>query len=282
MREHLVCLTVDVDNTSAMLARGMTQRGMLSRGDFGAVGTQRLLSLFEAFGIKTTWFVPGHTIESYPKSIEAICRAGHEIAAHGWTHRQPARLSVDEEAAELLRAKETIQNFCGHPPKGYRAPSWEPSWNTTKLLAQHGFAYDSSLMANDYMPYYPTEGDVFDLDCPIVRGPPSQILEFPVSPSLDDFSAFETVRYESGFQPGLRATSDVLENWLGDFDYMARHFEWGVLTYVVHPHVIGRGHRMLFLEKLIRSIVEKGGRFVPMAEAAQSYERFRQRISAAD
>jgi peptidoglycan/xylan/chitin deacetylase (PgdA/CDA1 family) len=63
----------------------------------------------------------------------------------------------------------------------------------------------------------------------------------------------------------------VLENWFDDFAYMRDHYDWGVLTYTFHPHVLGRGHRLIMLEKLIRRLRENGARFVTMEQAAAAY-----------
>ena len=45
----------------------------------GEVGSPRLLRLFERFGIKTTWFIPAHSIETFPEQMKAVAEAGHEI-----------------------------------------------------------------------------------------------------------------------------------------------------------------------------------------------------------
>ncbi|HEX5129991.1 MAG TPA: hypothetical protein VFV90_09600, partial [Usitatibacter sp.] len=63
------------------------------------------------------------------------------------------------------------------------------------------------------------------------------------------------------------------ENWLGDFEYMRRTEEWGILTYTCHPYVIGRGHRMLMLEKLLAGLQEKGAVFMTLEAAAREWEK---------
>ena len=97
MPRHFVCLTFDFDNASPMIAREMTTPTMISRGDFGMVASERLLALMGRHGIRTTWFTPGHTIETCPAHCRAVHAAGHEIAHHGWTHRVPATLGRQEE-----------------------------------------------------------------------------------------------------------------------------------------------------------------------------------------
>jgi hypothetical protein len=63
----------------------------------------------------------------------------------------------------------------------------------------------------------------------------------------------------------------VAENWLADFTYMREHYDWGILTYTFHPHVIGRGHRMLILEQLIRDLRAGGAAFVTMEQGVAAY-----------
>lgn len=63
----------------------------------------------------------------------------------------------------------------------------------------------------------------------------------------------------------------VLENWLGDFEFMKDHYDWGILTYTFHPHIIGRGHRMLALEKLIQKLRNGGATFITMEQGVAEY-----------
>jgi peptidoglycan/xylan/chitin deacetylase (PgdA/CDA1 family) len=271
MPKHFVCLTFDLDNTSGSIARGATTPTMLSRGDFGMVGTERLLALTAKFSIPTTWFIPGHTIESYPASAVAVHAAGHEIGHHGWTHRPPASLSREDEERELVRGNEAIRSLTGRNARGYRSPSWDLSEHSIPLLLTHGFTYDSSLMGHDYLPYQARYGDVAELEAPLRFGPDTALVEMPISWSLDDYPAFEFSSSRNGVLPGLMNAGLVGANWLADFDYMTRHSDWGVLTYTFHPHVIGRGHRMAMLEHLIEKLRDGGAEFVTMEQAVAEY-----------
>ena len=80
MPQHFVCLTFDHDNASSMISRKLTTPTMISRGDFGIVATERILALMKAKRITTTWFIPGHTIETYPNCTRNVFEAGHEIS----------------------------------------------------------------------------------------------------------------------------------------------------------------------------------------------------------
>jgi peptidoglycan-N-acetylglucosamine deacetylase len=153
MPAHLVCLTFDHDNASLMIARAQTSPTQISRGDFGIVAVPRILSLLAAHGAPSTWFIPGHTIESYQSCVERVRSARHEIGHHGWTHRPPATMSRQEEEDELLRGLAAIERLTGAKPSGYRSPSWDLSPHSVELLLKHGFARDSSMMGHDYLPF---------------------------------------------------------------------------------------------------------------------------------
>ena len=47
--------------------------------------------------------------------------------------------------------------------------------------------------------------------------------------------------------------------------------DFGILTYTFHPHVIGRGHRMMMLERLIQKLMEDGAVFMTMEAAMQEW-----------
>jgi peptidoglycan/xylan/chitin deacetylase (PgdA/CDA1 family) len=271
MSQHFVCLTFDKDDASSAIARGLMTPTMISRGDFGVIGTERILALLEAQDIRSTWFIPGHTIETYPESVATVVRGGHEIAHHGWTHRLPATLSREEEAQEYIRGNEAIKKLTGRHARGYRSPAWDLSPHSIDLMLELGFVYDSSLMGHDYLPYQARRSDTVTLDAPIARGAATELVEMPISWSLDDFPVFEYMRYQNMIQPGLMNANLVLENWLGDFHYMTDHYDWGVLTYTFHPHVIGRGHRMQMLEKLIKGLKAAGAIFLTMEDAVGEY-----------
>jgi peptidoglycan/xylan/chitin deacetylase (PgdA/CDA1 family) len=271
MPRHLVCLTFDFDALSGFIARGMTTPTPISRGEFGVVASARILALVKRHEIATTWFIPGHTLETYPKACEAVIAAGHEVGHHGWTHQPPATLTREQEEAGLVRANAVIEKMAGKPARGYRSPSWDLSPHTIELLLKHGFVYDTSMMGDDYTPYFARQDDVIELDTPAVLGRPTRLVEMPISWSLDDYPHFEFVRTQTTILPGLQNAQGVLQNWIDDFTYMRRTMEWGVITYTFHPFVIGRGHRMMILERLIEAVRAGGAVFVTMEQAAREF-----------
>ncbi len=275
MAKHIVCLTFDFDGISGFVARGSPSPSPVSRGEFGPrVAAPRLLALFKKYRIKTSWYVPGHTIESFPEAVKAVVDHGHEIGHHGWRHISPVEFSREEEEAELIRGNESIKRISGEYARGYRSPGWDLSPNSVELFIKHGFTYDTSMMGDDYGMYYARRGDVLDLHKPAQFGPTTSLVELPISWSTDDAPHFEYMRTGNAIRPGMAKAGDVLENWIADFDYMQKTTDWGVLTFTCHPFISGRGHRIMLLEKLIQNLKAKGAVF---QRADRTVEEFRKR-----
>ncbi len=272
MKRSIACLTFDFDAISLWMARNMTSPTPVSRGEFGVVGAQRILALLRKFDIRSTWFIPGHTIETYPAMCREVVAEGHEIGNHGWLHVPPASMSREQEEAGLVRANENIRALTGAYARGYRSPSWDLSPHSIELLLKHGFAYDSSMMGDDYTPYRIRQGDVVPADQPVVFGSPTRLIEMPVSWTLDDFPHFEFTRTPSFVLPGLANANAVMDNWLEDFLYLKDNLDWGVATYTFHPQVIGRGHRMRMLERLIARLRDEGARFERLGDVAAEFD----------
>ena len=274
MAKHIVCLTFDFDAMSGFIARGMTSPTPVSRGEFGAdVATPRLLALLKKYRIATSWYIPGHTLETYPARCREVFAAGHEIGHHGWTHVPPALLTRDKEEEGLTRANEQIKKLTGSYARGYRSPSWDLSPHSIELLLKHGFEYDSSMMGDDYTPYRVRQGDVIELEKPAVFGKTTRLIEMPISWTLDDYPHFEFIRTKDWILPGLMNYNLVLENWVNDFLYMKKILKWGVITYTFHPFVIGRAGRMLILEKLIKKLKAEGAVFMTLEKAVAEFDK---------
>src|SRR5262249_54645010 len=122
MKNIDVCLTFDFDALSVWIGTFHARSpSALSRGEFGNVGANRLLTMLSEWGIKSTWFVPGHTADAFPATVEKIAQAGHEVGHHGYFHDRPA--NADDEARDFDRATAALERIAGKRPIGYRSPA---------------------------------------------------------------------------------------------------------------------------------------------------------------
>ncbi len=272
MTHPTVCLSFDFDAISLWIGpMGAKSPSMISRGEFGAVAVPRILKLLDREGIPATFFVTGHTAETYPEQTRAIAAAGHEIGHHGYLHENPIDLSPEQEERVMARGLDALDTVAGVRPVGYRSPAWDNSPYTIDLLLKYGFRYESSLMADDFTPYWCRTGDVIDPDGPYRFGTQVDLVEMPVSWLLDDFPHFEYIRLPTRVSPGLSAASKVEEIWRDEFDFMVREVSGGVFTLTMHPQVIGRGHRLMMLERLIAHFRAAGAEFTTLAAAADAF-----------
>jgi peptidoglycan/xylan/chitin deacetylase (PgdA/CDA1 family) len=267
-----VMLTFDVDAWSGWVGPLQARSpSALSRGEFSAVGVARLIRLLDRHGIPATFFVPGHTARHLPRVVMSIAERGDEIGHHGWSHDNPAGQSADEEERNLVRGSEELERLLGQRPVGYRSPGWDLSIDSVELLVRHGFLYDSSMMANDYEPYWCRSGTRWDAAGALDPGRPEPLVELPVAWHRDDVPLFEYQFTTQLLIQGGAAPSAVEEIWRGDLDYLIDHHGSGIIVYTMHPEVIGHGHRLLMLDRLIRHCVERGARFARCCDVAADW-----------
>jgi peptidoglycan-N-acetylglucosamine deacetylase len=267
-----VCLTFDFDAISVWVGPRHTKSSVLiARGEFGAVGAQRLLDLLARHDLPSTWFIPGHTIDTYPDVCRQVVAAGHEIGYHGYCHEAPSsKRDEAEERATLDRAIGCIERISGAPPVGHRLPGGNLGERWLELLLEHGFSYDSSMAPNDYAPTYCRLGDVVRSDAAYEFGRLVDLVEVPFDWTLDDWPYFAPDL--RGGQEGLRPPNEVFEVWKAEFDYLRDELGAGVFVLTMHPQCIGRGSRMLMLRRLIEHMRSRDDvHFRTMADVAARY-----------
>lgn len=239
----------------------------VSRGEYGGrVGIVRLLDLLKAKSIPATFFVPAHTASTFPDAVRRMIAEGHEVASHGFLHETPVGLSFAEERELLLRSRDVLTAVSGVTPTGYRSPAWDLSDNTIALLEAEGYIYDSSMMTDDFTPFFPRKGDRVD-ELALHRGEESRIIEFPVAWELDDYPYFHFAPKPNN--QGLRRVADVFDAWSGEFDYCTRNHPSGLFTLTCHPEIVGRGPRIEMLGRLIDHMRERGAAFTTLRAEAK-------------
>ena len=260
----------------------------ISRGMFaGEVGVPRLLDLFRDFGIRVTWFVPGHSVETFPEQSAAIVEAGHEVGLHGYSHENPIAMSPEQEEEVLDRCIELLEGLTGERPAGYVAPWWEFSAVTAELLLARGIEYDHSLMHDDFHPYYVRTGDTWTkIDYskpaghwmkPLVRGRETDLVEIPASWHLDDMVPLMFMKTVPNSQ-GFESPRVVEETWRDAFDWVYRKHDYAIFPMTIHPDVSGRPQVLAMHERLFAHMSSKPGvRFVTMRDIADDFRRRRPR-----
>jgi peptidoglycan/xylan/chitin deacetylase (PgdA/CDA1 family) len=279
---------VDVDAVGGWLGSygGEDSPSDIQRGMFaGEVGSPRLLDLFARYGIRTTWFIPGHSIETFPDQMRAVVEAGHEIGAHGYSHENPIAMTATQEEAVLVRCVELIEQLSGRRPRGYVAPWWEMSSSTAALLLKHGFTYDHSQGYDDFTPFYARVGDTWtkidyseDAETwmkPLVRGEEIDLVEIGANWYVDDLPPMMFMKAAPNSH-GFVNPRDIEQLWRDQFDWVYREMDYAVFAFTIHPDVSGRPQVLLMLERMIEHLSShEGVSWVTMEEAADDFRRRR-------
>lgn len=240
-----VALTFDMDADSILHLeckdshKRVSATSMLRYGP--EVGVPRILETYRKFDIKQTFFIPAWCIEQYPKTVEQIVNAGHEIAHHGYIHENPVEQSREEQAYWLQRGIEVIEKYTGERPRGWRAPLYNFSNESARLLLDEGFEYDASLMGDD-IPYLISDGD-------------RTLVELPSHWGLDDWPPY-VHSIDLDYVMPVRGPEETVVGFRNEFDAA---WEYGGLWISVwHPFVSGRLARWAEVERLMEYMRSKG------------------------
>jgi peptidoglycan-N-acetylglucosamine deacetylase len=285
-KEILCAFGADVDSVAGQIGSygGGESPSDIQRGVFASeVGNIRLLNLFRKYNLKTSFFIPGHSIESFPDVVKRIAAEGHEIGAHGYTHENPIAMTPTQEEAILVKSIELIEKFSGKKPRGYVAPWWEMSNSTAALLLKYGFRYDHSQGYRDFQPFYARVGDswtVIDYSKraeewmrPMVHGKEIDLVEIGANWCVDDLPPMLFMKKVPNSH-GFVNPRDIEQMWRDQFDWVYREMDYGVFPMTIHPDVSGRPHVILMLERLIEHINRHDGvRWLTLEEMAEDFRR---------
>ena len=283
-KDILVAYGVDIDAVGGWLGSygGEDSPDDISRGVFaGEVGTPRIVKLFGRYGIRQTFFWPGHSVETFPEQFDACVAAGHEIGVHGYSHENPIAMSRQQEIDVLDYCVDLLTRRSGRAPTGYVAPWWEFSPITNEILLDRGIRYDHSLMHRDFEPYYVRAGDTWtkidykrsaaDWMKPLVRGEETDLIEIPANWYLDDLPPMMFIK-ASPNSHGFVNPRDIEQLWRDQFHWVYREYDYAVFTMTIHPDVSGRPQVQLMHERLIDHInSHQGVRWVTFDEIATDF-----------
>jgi len=248
----LVTISVDLDYDSPYRLYYSNKPIAISKGLLAGPGLDNILKLFKFFSIKSTFFIPGWIAEKYENMVLNIYSQGHEIAAHGYMHEHLDKLPYEDEYKIHSRSINILKDLIGVKPKGFRAPYWEVSENTFKIIAELGFEYDSSLRS-DIKPYYMRRDPLGNM---------VNLIEFPWDIPQDDWPLYEEYHW---------TCNEVLNEWINWFD-AALSYDLPHFHLIIHPSCSGLPSRVKVLEKFIKYVIKNGNAsFLPYHDIITIY-----------
>lgn len=117
---------------------------------WGDEDTIRILDILDKYNIKTTFFMTGGWVDSYPDKVLEIYNRGHDLGNHSHNHKEMSKLSVSEQQDEIMYVADKIKEITGYDSFLFRPPYGD--YNTTLINTVYGCNF------------YPIEWDVDSLD----------------------------------------------------------------------------------------------------------------------
>ncbi|GCB26092.1 peptidoglycan deacetylase [Aspergillus awamori] len=288
-----VVVSIDLDAVSGWLGTGHHPDNILadySAGFFGAkVGVPRLLRMLKKLNLadRCTWFIPGHSAESFPDEVRQVVDSGCEIGLHGYAHEGAYQMTVEQERDVLVKCIDIATKLTGKKPVGYRAPLYQLRESTLDLLEEFGFEYDSSITEHDSHPIFAP------------RRPPIQTIDFsqpasswmhPLPPSSDrrplvcvpcnwymeDMTPMQFLPHA----PNSHGYTDsrVIENmWKDRFLWIRENEEEPVFPVLMHPDTSGMVHVIGMLERMLGWLKEWGEDEVEFCQSQEVAKWFREK-----
>lgn len=247
-----VAISFDLDHETPWEGHEAISPQILSAAEFGTRrGLPRILNVLSEEGVPASFFVPAMAMKRYPDEIAEVIARGHEVALHGLRHERPWTLSESQERHDFIEACEIFEAVAGYRPRGFRAPSFDPSPSTLSLLEECDFVYDSSLMSDD---------DPYEL---YANGKPLRVVEVPVEWTRDDATYLLMDRWSS-IRPTI-STDDMARTWCSDWHRAAA--EGGLFQLTMHPDIIGHRSRIEILSTLLEEVRAHGSVWFATHEA---------------
>ncbi|PYH45814.1 SDR family oxidoreductase/polysaccharide deacetylase family protein [Aspergillus saccharolyticus JOP 1030-1] len=293
-----VAVSIDLDAVSGWLGTGQHPENILadySAGFFAArVGVPRLVRMLKKLNLadRCTWFIPGHSAESFPDEVRQVVETGCEIGLHGYAHEGAYQLTVEQERDVLVKCIEIATKLTGQKPVGYRAPLYQLRESTMDLLEEFGFEYDASLTDHDCHPFFaprrpPLEPIDFSRPAaswmhPIPQSPTTPdrrpLVCVPCNWYMEDMTPMQFLPHA----PNSHGYTDVrvIENmWKDRFLWIRENEEEPIFPVLMHPDTSGMTHVIGMLERLLRWL-QGWGEEVEFCQTGEIARWFREREMA--
>ncbi|WP_444958277.1 polysaccharide deacetylase family protein [Microbulbifer sp. ZKSA002] len=115
-------------------------------------GVWRLLDIFDSYNVPLTIFATGKALELNPSLAQALVKAGHEIAGHGYRWLDYKDIPKVREKHHIELTVNIIEKLTGAPPKGWY--TGRVSSHTQSLVKEiSGLLYSSDSYCDD-LPFW--------------------------------------------------------------------------------------------------------------------------------
>ena len=117
---------------------------------WGADDTIKLLDILDKHNVKTTFFMTGGWVSTYPDMVKEIYNRGHDLGNHSENHKEMSKLNASEQKEEITAVDNKIKELTGYDCFLFRPPYGD--FNSLLINTVYGCNH------------YPVQWDVDSLD----------------------------------------------------------------------------------------------------------------------
>lgn len=214
------------------------------------VGIWRLMALLDRLNIRASATLNIAAAEHYPQAIQAMKERKWEFIAH--SNKQTDLLlnfygKPEAERAFIRMVLSRFREEIGHPAEGWLSPSTQCTNRTVEFLMDEGLRWFCDFNDED-VPYL--------LPDPTGRG--RRLVAIPYNLEINDYTIF----MRRDHTPDEFATA-IIEEYEVLRDEAAASGSGVLMSIGLHPHVIGRPHRVRSLQRALSHIIAAGGAWFP-------------------
>jgi peptidoglycan/xylan/chitin deacetylase (PgdA/CDA1 family) len=191
-------------------------------------GMPRLIDMMQARGLPASAFMNAACADVYASCAEAMLAAGWEFVGHCWVQR--SLQAEDNEEEVIAKSLERLQRLTGKKTRGWLGAGIGETFDTPDILKKHGVDWLADWFVDDLPCWIRTE-----------HGP---LVGVPYTVELNDVPIY-TIQNQSSDELYKRVewTLAVFER---EMERQPR-----VMTFGLHPHLIGVPHRAYWFEKIL-------------------------------
>jgi peptidoglycan/xylan/chitin deacetylase (PgdA/CDA1 family) len=200
------------------------------------VGFWRMLKVFDRLQIPAVLAINGGAIAAYEPIARAALDRQWEFIGHGFGQKNMQK--VPDERVDIQKTTEAIAGFTGHRPRGWLGPGLTETWDTPDILVEEGYEYVCDWVLDDQPLTMKTRT--------------GSLVSVPYTQECNDV-AMMLIQHHKASEYRDRAI-DQFEQLYADAEESAR-----VMALVVHPYIMGVGHRLRYFREALAHIQSRSG-----------------------
>jgi len=195
-----------------------------------------MLDVFDRLQIPAVLAINGGAIQAYEPIARAALDRRWEFIGHGFGQKNMQK--VPDERVDIQKTTAAITSFTGRRPRGWLGPGLTETWDTPDILAEEGYEYVCDWVLDDQPVTMKTRT--------------GSLVSVPYTQECNDV-AMMLIQHHTASEYRDRAI-DQFEQFYSDAHESAR-----VMALVVHPYIMGVGHRLRYFREALEHIRSRSG-----------------------